>query len=202
MAVSSRDPLARETQEMSNIQQFPHSRGEGEPARRKQGGRIADHVGLRTRSSSAAAIGLASSGGSRKPHSSREGTREARPRLPHELFPRPPLPELDCRGVGAGIQRNFRWFLHLLVSKASSPRRIVLWLFVLFQGSLVAVSNQIQSLLLLLDADLCAVWTFGALGFRIIPAIRKIQIARSTLLVFTEKKRMLPIPTRSTLLHM
>jgi len=91
--------------------------------------------------------------------------------------------------VGVEIQRNFRWFLHLLVSKASFPRRIVLWLFVLFQGSLVAVSNQIQSLLLLLDADLCAVWTFGALGFRIIQAIRKIQIARSTLLVFTEKKK-------------
>ena len=60
--------------------------------------------------------------------------------------------------------------------------------------SVVAASNQIQSLLLLLDADLCAVWTFGALGFRIIQAIRKIQIARSTLLVFTEKKKDAPHP--------
>ena len=143
MAVGHRWLSARGThlrerhRKKSHIQRFSHSRGEGAGAAQagRQNRRPGDHVGLRTRSCSpAAAIGLASSGEAGN-LTAAEGTREARPRLPHELFPRPPLPELDCRGVGAGIQRNFRWFLHLLVSKASSPRRIVLWLFVLSQGT-------------------------------------------------------------------
>ena len=76
----------------SHIQRFSHSRGEGAGAAQagRQNRRPGDHVGLRTRSCSpAAAIGLASSGEAGN-LTAAEGTREARPRLPHELFPRPP----------------------------------------------------------------------------------------------------------------
>lgn len=99
-----------------------------EPSRREQDGRIrrgAEHVGLRTRSSSgAAAIWLASS---------EEGSGHDKPGLPStRTLLSPSSSRLPSSGAGLPwgeeIQQDFGWFLHLLVSSAAFPRCIVLGL--------------------------------------------------------------------------